>query len=1085
MTQMYVGDKNEFKDFLSEQEEIDQILEQAQEIFEQIQRSKNFTTTDLLFSVFPRDFKPKEERRYAGHEVEMRFGTFVDTLKGKRFIPGVPKEYFYNFLNVLLEKYPKIEPIKTITYINNEGIRISVGKKIEIDKKTSIQNSDYPQWGVRIAVSLETKMNDLKNYPDYQNWPKRNKTRWSFNIENKIVELTISTTPSEKGQITAYEVEVEYPSSQETMTRDYEVITSHMQKTSIKNILSDDSISLLIKNFNNLLSNKETDFFDRIENKPVSFDWSNVFYGNKYFITPKLDGVRKRLFFDINGVFEIVPGTRFARQISKPVKFTKSIIDTEFYEGKYYPFDILVNEGTMLITLPFSYRLEALSNIYFDLFGIKPFYPGFYDGVEKSLNWMKTNKSMKFDGLIAQSDEPVYAGSQTMKIKPLDELTVDLYTRIDEKNQVRLYSWSGNSLKEENFSKPGEEESLKTTMGRYTVKNLKLPVKIKNDFIAEYRFIKEEPYLVYKGMRNEKINPNFHKVVASVYRDYFISPVSYDDLRDQTLMPWRKWASSVKRRVINDFVPAGGRVLDIGIGRGGTIYDTAKRASAVYGIDPDIKNLESLNQRFDDKLLSNVDIINAKGQDTEKIRKFIGTPVDVILSMFSLSFFYESQKDLNAFVNTCKESLIEGGRLVIMFMDGERVRIALNNKTANNHLLKITCKQENIPKNTVGVPITIELLNETDPIFKIQKEWLAPFDILVEKLKEAGFNRLGSGDGFLDKDANLPTENLTFAKFNRLVVFEKGQKISVNNENYTIKNLEIGKSDVINGHWKRFGVQWDESSFLRSYLYSISDEYKNEPNDKLVKKLRKDMLTKYTKEVFRSLKNKNVENRIAFDLLYKNKNDTKEKALNAAFEEYKKRIESGIVGHECAGILILLYPNRKIVIIDENDKEIDRIGTGEKTTYILKVGTYAYSPISKVPGYIHKAPEPKMTDERFIKAIETNDHTTIDNMIANGYNPPLEVFKVAVRYKKYDIVEKLLLQFNVNQSIKNELINIAKQDPKMTIILGGTTKPPVRRPQQSRPQRNTSSDDENMLMDEREREPDQDFDEDDEHVDYE
>ena len=343
----------------------------------------------------------------------------------------------------------------------------------------------------------------------------------------------------------------------------------------------------------------------------------------------------------------------------------------------------------------------------------KPFFSdgGFYDDVKACLDWMAARGKMRFDGLIAQSNEPKYAGIKTMKIKPLDELTVDLTTVIDEKNQVRVYSYDKNGPVEENFAPPGEAPSLKSEMGRYTVKNLKLVKGAGNNFIAEYRFLQKEPYLRFKGFRPDKIAPNYHGVVIKTFKDYFIDPTSFDDLTDKTLVPWRKWASVVKRQQVADQIPVGSRVLDIGIGRGGgALYDLLNKCTTVYGIDPDEENLAALKTRFGGEDIKKLELAVIKGQNTSKIQDFIGTPVDVIVSFFSLSFFYKDEKTLDGFVATCSQCCANNGKVIVMFMDGAAVAEKLSDGKWQNNLVSI--KGKDVAADKIGSGITIELLTE-------------------------------------------------------------------------------------------------------------------------------------------------------------------------------------------------------------------------------------------------------------------------------------------------------------------------------------------------------------------------------------
>jgi precorrin-6B methylase 2 len=1045
---------------------VQELLADVQEIVNQIQRPNTAVNLENKFQKHPIDLHVKEGKVEKGTEVEIRFGTFFD----KRFESGVPKEYFYNLLSKLQSQMPTEPEISTV-YILPSGIRIiTVGDKETYDRKTKVENDDYHVWGIRISTSKEE---EIKTKEKKEGGVQRKKTRWSFKLKHRTIDLTITTMSPKTPP--AFEVEIEYRNiNKAQMIQDILTTYEHMQKAT--DPINQQDVTTAIDNFNSLFGNKIYPVFDKLENKPGSFDWSQVFYGGDYYITPKLDGVRKRLFFDVNGVFEVAPATRFIRQIAAPAYYVETVLDTEYYDGKYYPFDALCIEGELLVNHRFAYRLEKMRKVTHPLLDhSKPFYinennGNFYSSVVKALEWMDKTK-LRFDGLIAQSNEPVYAGAATMKIKPLDELTVDLYTRIDDRKQVRLFSWSEDGLHEENFGKPGDKPSLKSEMGRYTFTNLKLPKNSpKSDFVAEYRFIEKEPYLKFKGFRNDKPLPNFHGIVKNVYRDFFIEPVGFKDLTDHTLMPWRKWASSIKRLVIKDFVSTEARVLDIGIGRGGQMLETAKKAKVVYGIDPNTDNLNALNERISSfegdnrKILDRIQILKAKGQEASKILKFIGSPVDVILSMFSLSFFYESEQELDKFVDTCDKCLADGGKILIMYMDGEKVREKLVDGPYKNDIVSITTKGDVKKKNVIGVPITIELLNEPDPIFRKQKEWLAPIDVLENKLKEKGIFRIGAKAGYLDKhkgaNAVLPPLNLEFAGLNRLVAFERTvrEKVFIAKDDFQMKTLEVGQ-DAAMGNWIRHGVVWDDASFLRSFLFTVYDSYKRgENNDAAVLNLRNKLLGKM-KKGFASLKNGKVQGRLAFELYGKKGIDTRDKAVKAAFDEYRQRIEFGSVGHEISDFLVELFPGRKIIIIDEDEKEIERTGEGKKTSYILKVGNYAYSPLSKAEGYVHvEVPVSSVKKEKsrlveWRKAVDDHDQVALDTMITEGVDPSIDnnyAIRVAVADGNVDMVTMLAFLVDldtevsimtvkgdtITRPLRHDLARLAGDNERILDVLG-------------------------------------------------
>lgn len=1066
---------------------VDQLFQESLELFQEQQRPKVYATEDMqlalekqymyedLADTLIKAIKDKKE-------VEIRFGWITEN----RFIPGVSKEYFFNLLQVFQKQFPDVKSNTTTTYLSDKGVRITVNSsgKVTADKKTTESHFDDDFWGFRISIAKEEKVSDVPK--DYTSFPYRNKTRWSFILPGRQMDLTIVTMGTE---VPIYEVEIEYLKSKNLdIYKDVETALSHMQKTHVDEIIPQHNVKIIMYNYNSkFVSNeqaKRLHIFDRTENKPESFKWQNLFFGGQYYLTPKLDGVRRRIYFDTNGIFEIGPGSTFIRQIgnARAAKIPNTIIDAEYYPSlkgapQYYPFDCLYYNNASLLNSPFSARLSYLDQISLPSFRSKPFYGdgNFYKNLQDAKDWADKNSDIRFDGFIAQSNEPIYKGQKTMKLKPMEELTIDLLSRVDDMKQVRLYSRGPQGLIEENFSHPEELPSLKSDEGRYTIKNLKIPADAGASFIAEYRFKNKQPWLRFKGLRPDKIEPNFHKVVKDNYFDYFIDPTTLKDLTDGSLLPWKKWASSQKRKLIRDYVMPNSTVLDIGIGRGGTVAEVAEKASKVYGIDPSKQNLSALIERFGDnkRTLEKIQLARIKGQDTQKVVELIGSPVNTILSMFSISFFYESEATLNAFCNTCQQCLAKDGKLIIMFMDGDRVREKLEKGKIQNNLVSIVAdKGANYDKNQIGVPITIDLLQERDPIFRNQKEWLAPFDVLVSKLKSRGivlsFDKyldVGEEGMFFNSSAPLPALNLEFAKLNRMAVFENTSSIRTGgkverNEDFVITNVKLGQTSTIDDKWTQFGIEWDDKSFIRSYLFlTAPDDYKKDPDEAIISCSR-DLVQTCTSKNFTALEDGRVLKRLAFDALYRTKSiDTKEKALKQARKDYLARCANATVGHEASGFLTIINPNRKIIIIDQNGTELKRYGKGVKTCYILKVGNYAYSPLKKVEGYVHTEPTRSsttgVTDDTLKKwkdAIRKGDNVQIDEMILDVDASMDNDFaiKYAVDHKNYDVVQVLVgfvdldkkVQIQnpkgkiIERTLRQDLIRLAGGDKKLLSILG-------------------------------------------------
>ena len=911
------------------------------------------------------------------NEVEVRFGYF----SGRKFIPGVPKEAFYNLLQVL-QKTEKVEAVVSIDYIVDDGVRITEidGKKIA-EKKTRIEYRDLPAWGLRISASSETRLGEMEaDKYDISTATIRRKTRWSFTMKTRRWDLTIVTDPNTIDRDAIFEVETEYfPDAlndalgfEGRIQKDYIDTLKHLYKSSEENLLNAENIQILMDNYNNLFDcNKKqiTDRFNDLENKPQSFDFKNIFSGLKYYITPKLDGLRRRLFVDVNGIFIIVPGTRYAEQIAGPIApIADTVLDTEYYKGQYYPFDVLFFDGQSYLNKPFSDRIASARKIELDVFNFdKPFFlsePSFYDAFKKCLEWQSENPDMQFDGQIAQTEIPPYKSMTTMKIKPLEEMTVDLLTEIDSKGHVTFKSYDKSGLKIEKMSFGGDAPIKWKDIRGSADKRPKI-----NGFIAEYNLLKDFPWVKFKGYRIDKIKPNFSNVVSSVKYSFYNDPVTEEDLLGETLLPWRKWASLNKRKEIAEYIPTGSRILDIGVGRGGTLREAAK-VGQVFGIDPSKKNLDDLwlriNNSMDrqeggwtEELKGNVMTMVARGQDTEEIEKFIGDKVDAVLSMYSLSFFFESEADLDALIQTIDNTLDTNGVVLFNFMDGERVgeRLLKGNIDTDLYSIKLGHKGKKDAKKikefkeeqevSIGIPIAITFKNEDDPIFKYQEEWLAPFNVLKDKMTKKGFTVIK--DQYLDQNAILPYSNDEFAELNRTVIFKRGgiirQRPVYKNQREDdiaeLQELRVGKSEKW-GKYVRHGVVWDESSFIASALYGQQVDIKN---------VRQQMYDLLTEKMFSKLKKGNVKKRLAFDKLYTLDDgkliDTEKDSLKAGYKEYRNRLLSGPIGHEAADLLTNLF-NIQIVVLD-GFKTIQVSGNDENIQYVLKIGDYAYSPLTLVP----------------------------------------------------------------------------------------------------------------------------------------
>lgn len=937
-----------------------------------------------------------------------------------------------------------------------------------IERKRTLATTTSTNWGVRLQASSETKLptSEIAKYNiTDKEFNVRTKTRWTAEIMmmDITLDLTKVVNPRNRKDV-RYEVEIEF--NEETLHNEYvrdngfnkyiEFVSKwalEIMQGVTKDPLSSKNVKTLMGNYNKIFhrmktahrhakdkfrategeldfyamdsfdENEEQSSFDRYENKPRAFDFKKISNGYDYRVTPKLDGKRVRLFIDINGIYEVNHHTGYisimydGEWTNGEESLAGTIIDCEYYQGEYYPFDVVAFKGKNVIDLHFDQRMEKIvksvpvkvddkwttTNVGIQLPNFtyrKPFYGTFggnvYDAIEDAFAWMDENDDLEYDGLILQrNDEPYWAPfpavTSTMKWKPLDEITVDLRTKVNSEGQVELFSVNQNI-------KGGDHAGLQKESfveGVMTVLDLNIPEEIADsgDFIGEYAFQKDEPYVAFKNLRPDKTDPNFHAVVKSNKDSFFRNPVTRQDLTGETLKTWRKWASALKRDMVNNLIPEGSRVLDIGVGRGGgALFDLSRRASMVYGIDPDKDNLKELRDRIDsnsftDEQKERIVVAKLKGQDTEEIIDLIeDEKVDVITMFFSISFLYENAEEFEALMETIDQAAKTrryGSMVIIQLMDGNQVydmfvkNGAQTGKTykLGNDVYNIKMKVPEDP-NDFGIVSTISLPMEEDAIIGVgkdrgvQKEWLASVDILDEKMSEIGFRK--AADDLMSSGAILPNSNAQFAKLNRSLVYLRGGGPSKPGKQTAYRQVEVEEefmsplpendSEDFN-EYSRIGVVSDKSAFLRSLLYLMSKDYRTAEDDvdlrnKKVRQMRKTLDRLVDEEIFSSMISGNVEHNLMFDKLYARAFDTvkdgeqvdvvydKKTAKGAAFEEYKKIIRSGYVGFEIVEAVACLW-KVKINIISESGIVV-YVGDPKeykKTINILKIGNVSFEPL--------------------------------------------------------------------------------------------------------------------------------------------
>ncbi len=107
-------------------------------------------------------------------------------------------------------------------------------------------------------------------------------------------------------------------------------------------------------------------------------------------------------------------------------------------------------------------------------------------------------------------------------------------------------------------------------------------------------------------------------------------------------------------------------VLDIGFGRGGDIHKYEKfNIAHIWGVEPNSSNIKEAEKRLAEKpenFRNRVEIIETPAQNTVQVLNAMDHKyADITVSFFSLTFFFQSEEDLDKLVNTVSRATTIGG----------------------------------------------------------------------------------------------------------------------------------------------------------------------------------------------------------------------------------------------------------------------------------------------------------------------------------------------------------------------------------------------------------------------------------------
>lgn len=426
--------------------------------------------------------------------------------------------------------------------INNVPIKFNLSRESIIepssikDKKIKLTRTKY-----RTTYTFDQYYIDFTYVESIDN---NNKTSFSFEVE---IEFKTNKNIDEKSVI----VPIKYILKLLKPDR-----FSFMDELTEQSIRRDYISSIPFSN------NTKPDYI--YENKPINFQLENIETFN-HSITNKLNGINYFLFYDnIKNNFYLINYSTveyLGKDNTNKLK-TKFLIQGELYHDKnenkytFYIFDTLIVDSEKVIDKFHKTRLDKFYS-YFGIFDeslyytnkpirilYKKFYgingidpnnlnDNYYNNLIQCLYSLSKDKNGNIDmetndGFIFTPLDKPYINKETYKYKFPETMTIDFSVTYKEtKNNYYIYNiFTYNKIK----------QLVPFMSGKFVMicdnnRNNYLCKQIRNNFIVECLFDKNQQVFIPYRIRYDKTLPNFYTVAENIFSD-IINPITLKDLED-------------------------------------------------------------------------------------------------------------------------------------------------------------------------------------------------------------------------------------------------------------------------------------------------------------------------------------------------------------------------------------------------------------------------------------------------------------------------------------------------------------------------------------------------------------------------
>ena len=339
-------------------------------------------------------------------------------------------------------------------------------------------------------------------------------------------------------------------------------------------------------------------------------------------------------------------------------------------------------------------------------------------------------------------------------------------------------------------------------------------------------------------IRHDKDGPNQLDIAEANWDDLH-DYISEEDLKGDTLTLVKKYHNQIKNILYNSptqYPPLdinlspNYNLLDIGGGRGGDLGKWSKsKVNKVITVEPNDINLTELYERLKTYKVD-VTAIHTIGEDTKQItsvvKKEVGQ-VDVVSLMLSLSFFWASEANLDALVNTIATNLKVNGYVVFLTINGDDLEKKLNN------FYKVSYNDSSFTnyygdKKDYGQFVRAEISG----IVGKQWEFLVHLNDLTNKLENYGIvlreTRSATDELLLPEDAKAYTSLFTYGYYQKVKEVKTKANKKLPTIVYPAEEISLSEDEILpvlilGKHMVSIG----SNDLLDAILKAFNEDYQN------------------------------------------------------------------------------------------------------------------------------------------------------------------------------------------------------------------------------------------------------------------